>query len=127
MSRVIKLQLPQPPSINHYWGLGIRNGKPYKYLNNAGRKFRKDSMILCRGYFETHFSGPCGLRVEWYVPDRKRRDIDNILKPILDVLQYLNCYKDDSQVIRLDVTKIIEKGCSSYVIITLEELVEITC
>jgi crossover junction endodeoxyribonuclease RusA len=39
-------------------------------------------------------------------PDRRRRDIDNCLKSLLDALQHGGAYADDSQIVRL----FIEKG-----------------
>jgi crossover junction endodeoxyribonuclease RusA len=33
-----------------------------------------------------------------FPPDRRRRDLDNIQKPVLDALQHARVYQDDSQV-----------------------------
>jgi crossover junction endodeoxyribonuclease RusA len=33
-----------------------------------------------------------------FPPDRRRRDLDNIQKPVLDALQHAGVYEDDSQI-----------------------------
>jgi len=33
-----------------------------------------------------------------FPPDRRRRDLDNIQKPVLDALEHAGVYEDDSQV-----------------------------
>lgn len=33
-----------------------------------------------------------------FPPDRRRRDLDNLQKPVLDVLQHAGVYEDDSQI-----------------------------
>ncbi|MFC6277036.1 RusA family crossover junction endodeoxyribonuclease [Psittacicella hinzii] len=46
------------------------------------------------------------LHVTEYCPDRRRRDIDNVIKPIMDILTEAGVYDDDSQIKRLEVSKI---------------------
>ena len=38
-------------------------------------------------------------------PDRRRRDIDNVQKALLDALQHGGAYGDDSQIVRLTIEK----------------------
>jgi crossover junction endodeoxyribonuclease RusA len=38
-------------------------------------------------------------------PDRRRRDVDNCLKSLLDALQHGGAYQDDSQIVRLSIEK----------------------
>jgi crossover junction endodeoxyribonuclease RusA len=33
-----------------------------------------------------------------FPPDRRRRDLDNIQKPVLDALEHVGVYEDDSQI-----------------------------
>lgn len=126
MSKRITLKLPQPPSVNNYWSVCRRGGKTYKYLNNAGRSYRKDVLALFGSFKEPHFEGKCKLTVTWYMRDRRRRDIDNYLKALLDVLDHMNCYKDDEQVYELHVFKLLayREEDKAQMIIQLEELEE---
>ena len=45
-----------------------------------------------------HYIARLAVKVEVYPPDRRRRDIDNVQKPILDALEKGQAYEDDSQI-----------------------------
>ena len=81
---MINVRLLWPPSVNHY--TTVVRGR--KILSNHGRKYEKQSIL---GLVEQH--APKGLKgrievdIEAHPPDKRRRDLDNLLKPILDVLQ----------------------------------------
>lgn len=49
--------------------------------------------------------GPVAVRVEFFLPDRRRRDIDNLEKAILDGLKG-EAFADDDQVIDLAARKV---------------------
>lgn len=46
-------------------------------------------------------AGPIDVRVKLVMPDRRRRDIANVLKALCDAMQYGGAYEDDSQIDRL--------------------------
>jgi crossover junction endodeoxyribonuclease RusA len=48
---------------------------------------------------------PLRVAVFLYPPDKRRRDIDNVLKALLDGIGHMGVYQDDSQILRLEVTK----------------------
>jgi len=90
------LTLPYPPSINHYWRrVGYRT-----LISREGRAFRRNVCALLggRGPRKPPAGGRIALAMDAFPPDRRRRDIDNIQKPVLDVLQHTGIYEDDSQV-----------------------------
>ena len=62
------------------------------------------------------------LSVEFYVytPDRRRRDIDNLSKGLLDSMQYAGIYIDDNQVDRLLIVREPEIG--GYVDVRITEI-----
>mgnify|MGYP003637015063 FL=1 len=39
------------------------------------------------------------------MPDKRRRDLDNLLKPLLDVMDECGVYEDDSQISDLRILK----------------------
>ena len=43
------------------------------------------------------------MNIQLFPPDRRRRDIDNVLKPLLDALEHGKAYIDDSQIKKLGV------------------------
>jgi len=115
-----QLVLPWPPSANTYWR---RNGPRY-FITPGGIAYRQQTAIL--GFeWRNRFSKDKRLSVivEAYPPDRRRRDVDNIFKCILDSLQWSKVYVDDSQVDRLFVErKAVEPP--GRVIISIEEIKE---
>ena len=45
-----------------------------------------------------NFDGPIRMTVIAFVPDKRKRDLDNIQKPLWDALQKVGVYLDDSQI-----------------------------
>jgi len=43
--------------------------------------------------------------IELFPPDRRRRDVDNAMKSLLDALAHGGAYHDDSQIARLTVQR----------------------
>ena len=84
--------LPFPPSINHYW----RHSRNGTYISAEGKSFRRKVKLLCRGTEPLKGRLRVELQVTW--PDRRRRDIDNIQKPVLDALEHAGVCADDSQI-----------------------------
>lgn len=98
---MLEFELPYPPSVNHYWRrVGART-----LISRGGRAFRQTvCSILAAGKFEP-LVGPLEVDVTVYPPDRRRRDIDNVQKALLDALQHGGAYADDSQIVRLSIEK----------------------
>jgi crossover junction endodeoxyribonuclease RusA len=58
-----------------------------------------------------HLSGRLHVTLTAYPPDRRRRDIDNLAKSVLDAMQHAGVYLDDSQIDRLTIIRAeVEKG-----------------
>lgn len=101
----LMLRLPWPPSVNHYWSTD-RIGR--WHLKKAGRNYRL-AVFAClkvQGWLGKHpiFRQPLGAWIDLYPPaDRRKRDVDNVLKALLDALQNCRVMKDDSQVKYLSV------------------------
>ena len=114
----ITLELPWPPSVNHYKKVGglIRttNGRLYQQRTNtdATKKF----------YFDVYVKSKMVMGLEWvkssrsttiayeiyvylYPPNKRRYDLDNGLKVLLDGLVRAHVINDDSQITRLTVEK----------------------
>jgi len=100
----MKLTLPYPPSVNHYW----RMARGRFYISPEGRAYR-DAVILMLLHMPDRraFSKSARLKVSisLHPPDRRRRDLDNALKAILDALQYAGVYADDCQIDDLHIVR----------------------
>ncbi len=49
--------------------------------------------------------GPLEIDIRVYPPDRRRRDVDNLQKALLDAFEHGGAYTDDSQIVRLTIEK----------------------
>lgn len=91
------IELPYPPSVNHYWKSGRdKRGRPMRYLSAAASDFKRIVGLLCGR--KNAFSGRVGVRVLVWTPDRRVRDLDNLLKGILDSISGAGVILDDCQV-----------------------------
>ena len=112
------LTLPYPPSVNHYW----RRVGLHTLISREGRTFRQNVCALLGGggMRRPPSSGRIALAMDAFPPDRRRRDLDNIQKPVLDALEHAGVYVDDSQ-IDLLVTRRREVVPDGWLLVTVEE------
>ncbi len=94
---MITLELPYPPSVNHYW----RHYRGRTLISRGGRTFRKDVGAALAAAGVRPMDGRLAVAVEVYPPDRRRRDIDNVQKALLDALEHGGAFHNDSQVVWL--------------------------
>jgi crossover junction endodeoxyribonuclease RusA len=97
------ITLPWPPSVNHYW----RKWRNRMVISEEGRAFRRDVCALRGGggARKPPMGGRIALCMDAFPPDRRRRDLDNIQKALLDALQHAGVYGDDSQIDALGVVR----------------------
>ena len=100
----MQLTLPYPPSANHYWRHVVIGRRASTLLSKEAREFRAN-VIAAVGVTPPQLTGRLGVCIAVYPPDRRRRDIDNIQKPLLDALGHAGIYADDSQIDRLETTR----------------------
>lgn len=90
---------PWPPTVNTYW----RHFSGKHLISKEGRQYRKavqqqimtDPSLKGKKLFP--LKGSTGLEITAYPPDRRRRDLDNILKSLLDSMVHAGMIEDDSQ------------------------------
>ncbi len=90
------ITLPWPPSINHYW----RHFRGRTVISQEGRTFRANvcSLLAGGGPRKPPAGGRIALAMDAFPPDRRRRDLDNLQKSVLDALEHAEVYEDDNQV-----------------------------
>ena len=98
---MIELELPYPPSVNHYWRrVGART-----LISRGGRAFRTAVCSILAAHGIRPIDGPLEVLIELFPPDRRRRDVDNTQKALLDALAHGGAYHDDSQIARLTIER----------------------
>jgi len=86
-----------PPSVNNYWG---QRGK-MRFVNAKGKAFRSEVFYMFKKTKKKQIDGRLSVTVTVYQKDKRRRDLDNLGKSLLDSMQHAGVYKDDSQIDRL--------------------------
>ena len=97
----MELDLPYPPTVNHLW-------KRYRnriVLSSEGREYRRAIRLELASRSVTPLHGPLAVSIDVNPPDRRRRDLDNLHKALLDALGRGGAYFDDSQIDRLTITR----------------------
>jgi crossover junction endodeoxyribonuclease RusA len=101
-SRVVRLEFPWPPSVNHYW----RWFRNRCFISAEGVKFREHVCALsidAKGSFINNER--LKVHIDAYPPDRRKRDLDNVLKALLDSIQHAGVYEDDNQIDLLTIKR----------------------
>ncbi|MEL6894722.1 MAG: RusA family crossover junction endodeoxyribonuclease [Planctomycetota bacterium] len=98
---MIRLRFPFPPSVNHYW----RHVGNRVLISRAGREYRSTVKSLMERDRIKPLDDELIVRIGLIPPDRRRRDIDNSLKALLDAMQAGGAYHDDSQIVMLCIEK----------------------
>lgn len=102
MKPTVKYVLPYPPSVNNYWHT---SGKR-RYISPAGKKFTEDvaKNVYEQGY-KRFGDKSLGISVMIHPRSKRRFDLDNTLKAILDALMKAGCYDDDSQFEYIEIAR----------------------
>ncbi len=96
------IELPFPPSMNHYWRHVMRHGKPQVLVSAEGRRYREAVQAIVGGR-AAPLSGRLVVKIDAWMPNRLRRDIDNLLKALLDACTHAGLWGDDSQIHNLAI------------------------
>ena len=108
--------LPWPPTVNTYWR--AVNGR--NILSKKARAYKKEAAIFLK---RQDLKGDLQVMIRCNMPDKRRRDLDNLLKPLLDVMGDCGVYEDDSQISDLRILKSPygEKGTVTITVMEIEK------
>lgn len=90
---------PYPPSVNHYY-VRTRFGM---CVGRRGKAFRQEVKALSQK--SKPITPPVKMLIYLHAPDSRRRDLDNILKALLDAMEHAGIYENDSQICDLHVVR----------------------
>ena len=118
---MLNFRLEWPPTVNSYWRSVYARAKGVKVLiSERGRKYKKLShLMLLEQKVDRGIVGRVEVLIDAYPPDRRKRDLDNILKPLLDVMEDYGIFEDDEQV---DILIVRRRGKGGYVDVHVSEI-----
>lgn len=124
----VTLELPWPPSVNHYWGNRIvkPKGKPAfinTFIGAKGKEFRESvgkAIEAKYGKLEP-VSDRLKVRIDVHPPDRRARDLSNVPKAVEDALTHAGVWVDDEQIDHLEVIRGPVQA-PGKVVVTIERL-----
>ena len=100
MSGIVTLSLPYPPSANRLWrNVGRKTLKSEEY-----RIWERDALTSIMTQRRSRFDGPYTLRIEIGRPDNRARDIDNLIKPLNDILATAGVVRNDADTQRVEAS-----------------------
>lgn len=121
MAGEVVLTLPWPPSVNHYINPVMGRFASRSVLSEAARRYRRDvwGVVMAAGKY--HVPGHVSVHLECYPPDRRRRDLDNLPKGILDGIVKAGVIEDDSCIedLRLQRREVVAGG---KVVVTIKPM-----
>lgn len=119
----VTLKLPFPPTSNLYYR-SIRMDQGVRTLiSKKGREYRNAVIGECcvAHLTNTFLGGRLAVTVTLCPPDRRKRDLDNYNKALLDALTHAGLWGDDSQIDDLRVVRgAVVKG--GYALVEVREL-----
>lgn len=122
---MLQFKLPFPPSVNHYWRHVSKGPSAGRVLiSEKGRAYRTNcaAEVLKQRVPRYALTGKLGVNIRAYMPDRRRRDLDNLLKGTLDALKHCGLIQDDGDIDDLQVTRgPVEKG--GVLLVTIREVI----
>lgn len=129
-----RLELPYPVSVNDLYRPVVHRGQARFILSDAARRYRQtitEAVLIQRSKRHRdpsigaarHGSDPLALRILMHPPDdKKKHDIDNVLKALLDGLKHAGVFDDDAQIEDLHVTRCQPDAAKGRVVVEITSL-----
>lgn len=104
---MIALELPWPPSVNRYWRAITRGPMAGRVLiSREGRQYRENVRAHVMSLpAQAMLTGRLRVVIEATPPDRRTRDLDNVLKAPLDALTHAGVIEDDGRIDALTISR----------------------
>lgn len=117
---MIELKLPWPPSVNHYWRHPSRGPLAGRHIiSEKGRAYRAEVMArVLQARIQAQKPERLAVTIGAFPPDRRKRDLDNLLKSLLDALVHACVIADDGLIDRLSIER-MEVSSPGYVFVTI--------
>jgi len=101
---MVEIEIPFPPSVNRIW----RQVSGRTLLSAEGRAYRANVARVVMAARPAPLGGArIQMTISAWMPDRRRRDLDNLAKASLDAMAHAGMYDDDCQI---DDLRIVRAG-----------------
>jgi crossover junction endodeoxyribonuclease RusA len=117
----MQINLPWPPSNNVYY----RHNRGRTHISAEGKAYREYVELLIYALKANQFGKlPVAVSIVANPPDRRRRDLDNLVKGVFDSLTNAGMWDDDSQVhdLHLRWGEVVKGG---GLVVTINEIGEV--
>ena len=102
--QTIEIHLPWPPTVNSYYGHACRGKRVIPYIKKPGKQYRlavEEAVHEQVGYL--NLDECLHVEVILYPPDKRRRDLDNYMKALLDAMTLAQVWEDDVLIDQLSI------------------------
>ncbi len=111
------LSLPWPPSANRYW----RHVGHRVLVSKEADRYKKDIRLWALFWKRPCLLGRLAITIQAFPPDKRARDLDNLLKISIDSLQFANLFENDSQIDRITIERMPVKK-DGQLLVWIEEI-----
>src|SRR3990167_2241316 len=102
-----------PLSVNKCWqGKRFKTKEYEKYELDLSRLLKKQEIIF----------GPVRVRLRFHLKELYRGDLDNLIKPLMDILVKKGYLEDDRKVLKYELEKVKAKTVDEYIEIVIEKI-----
>jgi crossover junction endodeoxyribonuclease RusA len=122
---MIELELPMPPSANRYWryvnGKVLKSKQARDYIKTIG-----DLWMVYKAQKKAKAFGKdqrLQIYIQVFPPNRIRRDLDNLLKVLMDSLEHAGLFTNDEQIDDIRIMR-MEIYPGGKMVICLRELIK---
>jgi crossover junction endodeoxyribonuclease RusA len=111
---MIVVTLPYPPSVNAYWRHVSKGPLAGRVLISAEGRSYRDAVL--RAVDPMKLDMRLKVEIEATMPDRRKRDLDNLPKAVLDALTHAEVWGDDGQIDDLRIVRATVKAPGGLVV-----------
>jgi crossover junction endodeoxyribonuclease RusA len=116
---VYEFTLPYPVTVNLYW----RKFRDKMVLSDRGKAYRNDVAAVLLPKRLKKLTGRLAVAIDYWMPDRRKRDIDNLQKGVFDSMASAGLFADDSQIDDMHVRRVgVDEKKKGYAVVRLWEI-----
>ena len=115
-------ELDWPPTVNTYYRTVMFGKVPRQLLSKKARNFKEGVAAQLAGC--DSINGRLKVSIRLHAPTKRKYDIDNRVKAILDALQGAKLFEDDEQIDSIYVVRGEVRPRNGTAIVTVEKIVD---